>query len=220
MPADITFDFKDFEKGLTIALAKEFDKRISRRLKGLKTRTGQILSKYLRKSTTYSSLLGGKLQGELGVEEPEPALEAILEYIQDSIDIQYDPVIKKTLILRRSRVVNGIIKINMVPSDLAGLIDLEAGKFETEKGDVIEWLNWLLLEGNSPIIYDYKFTANFLEYSRTGKGIMIKANNKIWKVPDQHSGTIGDNWITRTLDFYGEQIAQEIGEEIRRRLEA
>jgi hypothetical protein len=83
-------------------------------------------------------------------------------------------------------------------------------------GNIIPWVDWLLLEGDSFIISDYTFSAS--NRGRSGFGIMVEDVGKAWRVPALYSGTLKNNWVTRTLKLYGDEIANHIGDVIEKEI--
>jgi len=219
MSLKVKVSFKDFDIKLTDALAGKIDELFNRRKVGLETRVKNIILKYIRRSTTYKSITRGVLIGPLGILESKEKMEEILKILSNSIFIKYNPITKRRIRkFFRSVIVDGVFTINVMPSDLNELLDLDAGMYVSEHGHLVEWLKWLLTEGNSPVVLGYKFLEGPFDKSRTDKGIMIPAKVGFWKVPQQHSGTLRDNFITRALDFNSEKIAQEISLALQKRL--
>jgi hypothetical protein len=90
----------------------------------------------------------------------------------------------------------GTIKLNFGNMAFTEFLDLPDSTIVTEKGEVLNWMNWLLSAGSSPIVLGYKFHREYGK-GRSSGGIMTK--NGSWSVPDVYSGTYTDNFITRAL---------------------
>ena len=60
------------------------------------------------------------------------------------------------------------------------------------------WLDWLITEGDKPIVKGYKYVNDVI--GRSGQGIMKQQNGESWRVPPEFAGDINDNFITRALD--------------------
>ena len=87
--------------------------------------------------------------------------------------------------------------------------------YSSRKGaKALEWLRWLLKEGNAVIVSQYDFAFKSTRSSRTGLGIMVKKRGGGWKVPSQYAGTDDDNFATRALA----DIAGDIDIVVRREL--
>lgn len=152
----------------------------------------------------YSALSGGNLQYELGITNPAARLSEILGTIRSGTIINIKP--PKII----SNKISASIKLQMIQKDFADLLSLGSSSFTSEKGSQIDWLRWLLLEGDSIIISDYNFILGANDASRTGGGIMRQMNGGSWRVPPEYAGSINNNWITRGLDSAISQIDQFI----------
>jgi hypothetical protein len=72
------------------------------------------------------------------------------------------------------------------------------GSILTEKGEVLEWLRWLLTFGDRIIISEYQIHL-ISGKGRSGRGIMVADDASAWRVPPRFSGTIRNNWLTRAF---------------------
>ena len=102
----------------------------------------------------------------------------------------------------------GNIKLEAAPLDLETLKSGDDGVQETEKGQMLPWLEWLTTLGDSVIVRDYEVKAGFPDRSRTGDKIMVKGGG--WRVPPEHSGTEENNFITRAIDESLPEIEKNI----------
>lgn len=141
----------------------------------------------------YASLISGSLKGEFGIVDPAARLTQILETIKSGRS-----VVRKATSVVNSQIKAGI-EFRMVKSDFQDILNLGASSFTTEKGSKLDWLKWLLTEGDSIIISDYTFVPGSSQYSRTGLGIMRPSGGSFWRVPPEFAGTINNNWITRGI---------------------
>ena len=76
----------------------------------------------------------------------------------------------------------------------------------------LNWLEWLLEKGDTPIIIGYRYSAS--DKGRTGGGIMKPGG--AFRIPPQFSGTEEENFVIRAL--VGEPQQQEIERIIRKAL--
>ena len=150
----------------------------------------------------YSALISGNLQYELGITNPASRLSEIISTIRSGAIINIKPP-KIT-----SNKISASIKLQMIQKDFSDLLGIGSSSFTSEKGSQIDWLRWLLLEGDSVIISNYNFILGANEASRTGGGIMRPLNGGSWRVPPEYAGNINNNWITRGLDSATSQIDQ------------
>mgnify|MGYP003646261604 FL=1 len=82
------------------------------------------------------------------------------------------------------------------------------------QGTPLEWLKWLLLEGDRVIVANYRFEPSNKGTSRTGEGIMIKTRGGGWNVPPQFAGVDNDNFATRALEGIQDTIDYFVRQEI------
>lgn len=150
-------------------------------------------------SDTYQSLSGGQLKAEFGLRDSDERLDQILDF-WSKIHAKFE----------KPRVSNGKIvggfKIQMIQTDFRDVISTSAATYTTNKGDIINWLEWLLLFGNKTIIKDYNVVFGNFKTSRTGMAIMRNSIQGKWSVPTQYAGTIKNNWITRIIDALDDDI--------------
>jgi hypothetical protein len=162
-------------------------------------------------SPEYASLVGGgRLQAELGVTEPGPAVESVIEALQAAILVETLPV----------RVgggsASGGVRVSLLKADVSDALSAEGVSYESEGGDRVDWLEWLLTAGDAVVITGHYFQAGFPEFSRTGLGFMSKGRFRTWAVPAEFSGTANSNWLTRALEAasarFGPVFAQALQE--------
>ena len=154
------------------------------------------------------SLQGGRLQGELGVVNPEEAIHAVIATLQKNI------VVNLTPFFVQGDGLGGGLAIGISRRDMSDLLALPEGKFVSEGGYDIPWLKWLLTTGDEILVPGYHFQGgNYFDRSRTGLGIMEKKGG--WEVPLGFRGTLENNWITRALVPLGSVVNRILREEIR-----
>ncbi len=139
----------------------------------------------------------GNLQAELGLTQPELKLKEIINEWSDNIKITPE------FITTFGKQLQGKLTIGIVLSSYNDVLGLNSAIQDTEKGDQLEWLKWLLTRGDDrEIIMDYRVkTGNFsTASSRTGFGIMVKDTQRSWGVPTEFAGSPGSNFVTRVLN--------------------
>lgn len=191
---------KDILRALLPDLQKYFDKVY----REMRNNIPQILISHIKSQPEYSSLIGGKLMGEFGLPDAASRLSNILSTIESGAIIQTKPIS-----ISGSQI-KGSIKLQMVQKDFSDLLSLGDASFTTEKGSNLQWLSWLLKEGDSIIIADYTFALGSFASSRTGMGIMRQFGGSSWRVPPEFAGTITNNWITRAIDSASSDIEKEL----------
>lgn len=176
-----------------------------------------IFIELLKESETYKSIVSGDgyLRGALGFPygEEQEMIDSIIYHIADSVELKLNP-----------SSVNGNfnfnIDLNVKISD-SGVFNLPEAIIETEKGEQLEWLRWLLEEGTKPVIsgHHVSFNLNYIQsgYSRSHLALMFK--NGSFAIPAQFAGTEDDNWIKRALSNgsggLNESINQKLLESLR-----
>lgn len=194
MRLDVKIDYTEASNAITDALAIELNRFIPSRLAGLKNQLTLILAKALYDTDEVKSLNGGKLQAELGVPDADQRIDKIIDKWTDSINIDYSPV--KNV----NRRLSGSIKATAIIADYSDVTGMSEATYDTAKGTTIEWLDWLLLQGDRRIIIDYGIKVDGTNLSRTGLGkIMFKGTGKSWGVPPEFAGTARDNFVTRAI---------------------
>jgi hypothetical protein len=153
----------------------------------------KILIQHITNQPEYLALTQGTLQYELGIPDPQSRMEEILETIKSGV------IVKKKPVSIKSSSISGGIKIQMIKKDFKDLLSLGASSIITEKGSQLNWLQWLLLEGDSIIVSDHIFLLGPSRFSRTGFGLMKENSGGFWRVPPEYAGNINNNWITRSI---------------------
>ena len=164
----------------------------------------EIIINHIIDQPEYDALISGTLQYEFGLPDPSARLQEIIETIRNGSFVKYKPVSIKS-----SKLV-GEITIEMIKKDFSDLLSLGSSTLITEKGDRLNWLQWLLLEGDSVIVSDYFFVLGPNNNSRTGFGIMKQFGGGFWRVPPEYAGSINNNWITRAINSAIGDIDTEI----------
>lgn len=186
------------------ALLPDLNKYFSNIYNQLKQNIPPILINYIKAQPEYSSLMGGKLMAEFGLPDAGTRLSNILSTIENGAIVQTKP-----LSISGGKI-RGSIKLQMVKKDFSDLLSLGDASFVTEKGSNLQWLQWLLIEGDTAIIADYGFIVGSFPTSRTGMGIMRQFGGAFWRVPPEFAGTINNNWITRAINEASTDIEKEI----------
>jgi hypothetical protein len=165
---------------------------------GLDEKISNIIIDSIVSQPEYNSLLSGSLQYEFGIPDPSSRLSEILDTIKQNKIVQ----IKQPSISGSK--INASIKIQMIQKNFNDLISLGSSKVTTEKGTDLNWLKWLLLEGDTIIIGDYHVVLGPNPRSRTGMAVMTRGGS--WRVPPEYAGNIKNNWITRAIDAVSSEI--------------
>ncbi len=193
---------KEITKKILIEFRDQLRKIFPITLPRLQIEVRELIRQAIQNQPAYISLLGGKLQGELGVPESGRRLSVIVDTYVDSI------VVKLLPIEIRVRTLKGKIVIQF-DAQFTSLLSLSESAYLTDKGQTIPWLQWLLIEGDLTIT-EYTFntvpSSVVVAYSRTGLGLMFKRKGGRWSMPAEFAGTAGDNFITRAIESVQPQL--------------
>ena len=198
---------KQIEEKILDALAFEVNKKIKKLADDISELIGPFILEQFKNTDTYRSLISGDLKIEFGFydEFEYMYVDPILQKITDTIGVSYKTVSKKSW--------KGSLKIYILNDDLNLILNHERASYISKtSGKDIDWLEWLLLRGDSYIIADYNVLYG-AGVGRSQGGIMVQSSRP-WRVLPEYAGTQYDNWLTRTLDAYGQFIADHIGKVI------
>jgi hypothetical protein len=185
---------KEIEKAISVALLPQIDKFMTRVVNTIKSNIFILINNAIISQPEYESLTSGTLRAELGIPDASIRIQQIIDRWISSAIVQYKP----------PRIVGNKIKtslsVKIIKVDFSDVLSMEESQIKTDLGQVLPWLQWLLLEGTSTIIKDYEVVFGPNPRSRTGYAIM-QGSSDSWGVPPEYSGTLENNWITRAIDF-------------------
>jgi hypothetical protein len=221
--SSISMSFKIVESDAEIkrrvfkAIREEMNIILPKLVKGIRDDVGdRIIKQVFRNSDEYSALVNGPLDAHFGMTQHQAVnfLDAILNTLADSVQVEF----KRVSV--RAGGFSGGLKIFAIKSDFSDILALQEAHVVTNKGFDLPWLEWLLIEGDSIIISDYKIQfGNFIR-SRSGSAIMLSDTSSSWRVPPGVSGTINNNWLTRmisrSIGFLEKAITASVKKQIER----
>jgi hypothetical protein len=196
------------EEKILRALRPEINKYLKGVFDKVKPQIINIVTNSIINSPEYASLLSGDLKYEFGLPDSDSRINTILQFWK-KINTEY-----KTVSIQNKKLVGGFV-INMIDKSYSDVLNLSVSSLTTEKGSVLNWLEWLLLFGNKTIIKDYTVEIGPNPRSRTGKAIMKGVQRSKWSVPSQFSGTPNNNWITRAIDSVIPEINKLFNQELK-----
>jgi len=194
---------KKIEKEINDAIIQRLQSRFISVVRRLSISLKKQIDLSIRSAPEYNDILYGNLRTELGIVDPQLALEKMLSIIIAGVQVNS----QKLRIV--SGEVFGNIKIEAVLSDFSDVFNSGTGEYTTARGETIPWLKWILSEGDKVIVRDFGVSFGFPEISRTGDAIM-RPSTKGWSVPSQYSGTIENNFITRSIRASMDTIQKEM----------
>lgn len=148
----------------------------------------------LKKQPHYKALLpGGELAGHFGLTPEGGWADRIVAAVAAS-------VVSETL-------TPAGVSVSAFRSRFEDALDSDAASFLTKKGASIEWLDWLLFQGDRVIIASHFYSDRpTFAGARSGQGrFMLPAGKKRsgWRVPAAFAGFEDGNWLTKAADEAG-----------------
>ena len=197
----------EFDANIHKDIRATLSKSINQVINNIKLRIQQKTKTALVGSPEYQSIFGGKLQAELGIPSPG-SIDVIIDRWVAGITIKYLPTSKGRF---------GTLSIGMIEADYSDVLTLNEASYSYTSGrtgGVIDWLRWLLLEGNNVIVRNYDFAPTITRGSRTRLGIMVNRQGGVWRVPPEFAGTQSDNFVLRALQEIDKEIDIIVRQEI------
>lgn len=188
------------QKNILSALLPEVTRYMDKAISIIKKDLPSIVDEAITSEPEYSSLLSGQLKFELGIPDASSKIFNLINIWMSNMVIDYKPPTLTNSSIKSSFSAK-LIRANF--SDVLGTDDAYVN--DTLRGYSLPWLEWLLLDGNATIVPNYEVIMGSNPRSRTGSAVM-KISSGSWKVPDQFSGTISDNWITRAISNSQDKI--------------
>jgi hypothetical protein len=189
---------REIDSKIKKALVGEVNKSLIFSARLIKKNLTPILYQAILISPEMSSLRGGTLKGEFGLTY-DPTTQ-IAKAVVDSLEID----VRKA----DQNLANGGLLLTMQPSFFNNLLSLPVAEQVIEDGS-LPWLKWLLTLGDKIIITEYGVEFGNFQNSRSGFAVM-KKEKAPYKVNSAFSGTVENNFITRSIARVGNQIEDEI----------
>ena len=173
MPGLKILNMPEFDQQIRDLLVNNLKRRIKVGLPKIENEIKAFVSKRIKASPEWKSLQSGQLASEMGLVRGSEAtvLDTILNQLINSTQIKVKTRPTKT---RRGIKMN----IEIESADLATLQSLPAGRVISSKGNVFEWLDWLLFRGDKVVIgyalNDSTSVEDMRGFSRSKQSIMRK----------------------------------------------
>lgn len=201
---------KQIVKMINEAIIEQLNDILKRAVSGVKKDVQKVLRRYLLNNHTFKAIIHGDiLKGELGIEYPDGKIGQIIDKWVGGVVVEHRP-----LKLFTQWYQNGL-SIKMVQLDFEDVLLLDGAEQPTDRGQILPWLEWLLLRGGEYLIREYRFQAGNYAASRTGLGIMVQSDRS-WNIPEEFQGVRDDNFITQML--YSEDFISAIDEVVQDRI--
>lgn len=213
----------DLKKEMILALAHALDAHVTRAIPRIEERLKNELYGLIRATKEFEALITGPLDGHFGFEIGTAAgrIEAITRAASKQVKV-FEPVFN-------GGTARGRMLIGFFLSNFKVLTSMdEAQVFNVGTFENLEWLKWLLFNGDQVFIMSkikpepYWMLEKPLKSGRSKKALMLKVTVKNkrspWRIPTIYSGTKDDNWFTRsmmeTIDVTRDIIIKVIQEEL------
>jgi len=187
-------------------LRKESIIQVATRMPGLLSRirpqVETLVGDAIVSSPEYQSLRTGVLREHFGLGDQvnvDFIVDTIVEDIQANIILEYFPSANDF----------GFVRVEILKRDLSDLFLIPGTSYTSPpSGETIPWLHWLLFEGDSIILPDYRIRFGSRKHarSRTGRAVMVANSIEGWGVPHVFAGVATDNWLTRAVGAVSPRI--------------
>lgn len=192
------------EKNLLYAMEKDVKFAIQKAKAKIHSGIINLVVEAISSSPEIASLSSGKLKADFGLVS-DPSQE-IIYAIANSVEVVF-----RDFKMNRQGV-KSVLSVYIQPSDFTNLLSSEFAKVVTDKGDELPWLSWLLTMGDSVIISEFGVQYGNFPTSRSGMAVMKPIG--VFKVDSTFAGTVENNFITRALDKYKNQMSEIIGKSL------
>ena len=196
---------KEIEKAVLKALLDDASKIMATASKRLTKKLPIIIETAITSQPEYSSLTGGILKDQFGLTNPTTKIDSLLD-IWSNINVTY----KKPTISASQ--IKSNLSIVAIKSDYSDALASAAAEQVTKKGQSLQWLDWLLNQGDRIIIKEYELVSG---KGRAGNVVMRKNVKGKWGVPSQFAGSPNNNWITRAIQSVSSIIDRTLAEALR-----
>ena len=198
------------EAGFGSYFKQEIEKEVALRIKSsinniteaIEIALQTLVKLRLYEAPEVDSLASGELRHQFGLVDGASRISNIIDMWAESVEVRYVSGFGKL----------GGISISMGDNDFSRALSMPEAEFTTEKGTSLEWLRWLLLEGDTRIVNRYQFQSG--RRGRAGGGIMVSRQRASWGVPSQFAGTDNNNFATRALESMQDEIDVIVRREI------
>ena len=189
---DVRIDNNQFFEAITKEIKEQISIRLSQFIAMVRPDVVRFVEDALRKDPDgiYTSLNNGDLQIDFGFESGQNVGEKVVKEISNSVSF--------TKLRPNSSSVGGL-RLEVLKGGINFLLTKDFSSYDSN-GNSVDWLNWLLLAGDTIVVADYEVIYKRIRSSRSGRGLMISPEmTNGFRVRPEMSGVEDDNWITRSL---------------------
>lgn len=201
---NLTDSQSNFDKKVMTEFSRELNKHLRKSISQIKKGVGPIIADAVQNSKEVQSILYGTLSAELGFVSPTTIAKQIYDAIKRSVHIEFTPF------KYNGKTLDGNFSVVAIHDDFSDIItDIPTASYKSNGHD-IDWLKWLLFEGNNIIVVDYQITYNpsKVSHSRSRRAIMEPDTRSSYRIPAKWSGTQSNNFITRSIDSQAEHLIE------------
>ncbi len=206
----LKFSISKAERAMLDSLARQLNERLRKVRTEFRKRVRALIKEILLHTPEAESMYtGGVLAAEFGFYPGvgEIRVDAVANRVKDSARVYFSKI------RRTGTQLAGRIRIQMVVSDFSDVFSIPEQSYITEKGDELEWLKWLLLEGDRIINAEYGVVFGKSKNSRSGNAVMLPIGSKFkrpFRVNPRYSGTKDNNWLTRAFEDNRQLFINEV----------
>ena len=176
------------------ALAEKVNKHLRGVAPRLKAAISPVVARALYASSEIQSLQGGILKADFGlVGDPSGP---IVTAVASSVYVEIVPVSSS------GNSIKGGLKVKIQPKNFENLFGLGIG-VQPVSGGALPWLEWLLKLGDAIVVAE--FGVEYGPFGRTGMAHMTRKEAP-FRVNSAFSGTIGNNFVTRSISSVSSEI--------------
>lgn len=206
-------DITQVTKGVMTSLRNSLRERLPGEARGVREDLLVQLFDHMRSTSTVNSVLHGELRENFGLADPDGAIDDVLFAVAEGVRVNVKPGRGNSL---------GGLEAMLLPDGLAPALSSRGASYQSN-GNLIPWLEWLLMGGSGIILADVQMDTSRAtrKASRTGRAIMVRPTKKPsrgWGVPAQWAGSSDDNFLTRALEGFAVKAQDLLSDAIRRAL--
>lgn len=204
------------EKAFIETIQQGISDHLKSKIKGIgvptRKRVGEVIKRELLGSPTVKDLISGQLKHDFGLTDSRAsaAIDSIISYMSDNIEIKTKTSPKETIVL-----------LSLLPIDPEFISSIVGGEYSSYNNGVrheVKWADWLITHGTEIVISDYGIFDASSEgrRGRSGGTFLMKKGIGSFRVNPEHSGTEEDNFITRAITPHAKEILEIVLDEIGR----
>jgi len=202
----LEFKIKIDEKKAASDLNKEIQNIVYKNIPKIQNAINDKIEKIVfQRLITGVPTIQGQDVFEIGVPDINNRLASIIRVASQSIEVK----------VSRGKILK--IDIGILRQDYSDLLSLPESVFtytSARGSGILEWLRWLLIEGNGVIVGGFEFSPIPSAFSRTSGGVMTAGSG--WSVPSNLAGSSQNNILTRALQNIEKDIETIIKQELQR----